>query len=103
MNGMIDTHHHVPATAIAEAAASGIAAAVLTPIGIVAVMAQSPTPTAAQRWLSWFPGGEALGVNTLASLRADGIYAISAATASSLRVGADDTADETDATEKPAC
>ncbi len=45
MNGMIDAHDHVPAAAIAEAAASGIAAAVLTPIVFVAVMAQSPTPT----------------------------------------------------------
>ena len=66
MNGMIDVHHHVPAAPIAEAAgsvgltvgggwtperaladmdASGIAATVLTPIGIVTVMAQSPTPT----------------------------------------------------------
>ena len=67
MNGMFDVHHHVPAAPIAEAAASvgltvgggwtperaltdmdasGIAAAVLRPSGIVAVMAQSPTPTA---------------------------------------------------------
>lgn len=67
MNGMIDVHHHVPAAEIAEAAASvgltvgrgwtperaladmdasGIAATVLTPTAFVAVMAQSPTPTA---------------------------------------------------------
>ena len=45
MNGMIDVHHHVPAVAIAEADASGIAAAVLTPIIFVADVAQSPTPT----------------------------------------------------------
>ena len=31
---------------------------------------------AAQEWRSWFPGGEALGVNTLATLEPGGIYSI---------------------------
>ena len=30
----------------------------------------------AQRWLSWFPNAEGLGVNTLASLERDGIYTV---------------------------
>ena len=29
-----------------------------------------------QRWLSWFPGGEAFGINTLASFAQGGVYAI---------------------------
>lgn len=33
---------------------------------------------AAQEWRSWFPGGEALGVNTLATLEPGGIYSIHA-------------------------
>ena len=31
---------------------------------------------AGQRWLSWFPGGEALGINTLTAFRTGGVYVI---------------------------
>ena len=63
---------------------------------------------AGQRWLSWFPGGAALGVNTLDSLQPGGIYAIAAAFSASWRVAPDDAPDEDDEededeAEKPAC
>ena len=41
---------------------------------------------ARQRWDSWFPDAEGLGVNTFTSLRTGGIYVISAAAARSWRV-----------------
>ena len=44
---------------------------------------------AGQRWLSWFPGGDALGVNTLSSFQAGGAYLISTASARDWRVGDD--------------
>ena len=67
--------------------------------GARAVTAVYAWDAAGQRWLSWFPGGDAIGVNTLRTLQPGGVYAISAATASSWRIAPDDAADEDDGEE----
>jgi len=49
--------------------------------------------TAGQRWLSWFPGGDALGVNTLRTFEPGGIYVIVDASATRWRVETSDAAE----------
>ena len=46
-----------------------------------------------QRWLSWFPGGDALGVNTLRTFEPGGIYVIVDASATRWRVETSDAAE----------
>ena len=66
---------------------------------IAAVAAVYSWDAGEQRWLSWFPEGDELGVNTLTGFEPGGIYAISSATSFNWRV----LADEVDADELPAC
>ena len=51
-----------------------------------AVSAVYSWDTARQRWLSWFPGGDDLGINTLTAFQPGGIYVVSAREALDWRV-----------------
>ena len=69
-----------------------------------AVSAVYAWDAAAQGWLSWFPGGDELGVNTLTTFQPDGVYVISASSARDWRVSDDATvAGDDDGGELPTC
>ena len=66
----------------------GAAAAIEDALGdrIAAVTAVYSWDVDEQRWLSWFPGGDDLGINTLTGFEPGGIYVVSAAAAIDWRV-----------------